>query len=81
MSTWLSPLLLFFLSVLVLSGCIPTRHFRALATSYEPIAPRCKLIERCDYRPGTEQARCEMASLAVPESGALAVCEEETWGD
>jgi len=55
-------------------GCVPARHFRALATTDAPMPDDCALIERCDYDDSSEQARCEMADLSVPEAGALAVC-------
>ena len=58
----------------LLGGCVPARHFRALATTNAPMSDDCALIERCDYDDPSEQARCEMADLSVPEAGALAVC-------
>ncbi len=59
---------------ILLGGCGPARHFRALETTHAPMPADCARIERCDYDDASEQARCEMADLSVPEAGALAVC-------
>lgn len=79
---WLPPrsILCFLLLAAALGGCGPSRHFRAAATTHTPLPADCVRIERCDYDDASEQARCEMADLMVPEAGALAVCGDGAVG-
>lgn len=70
----------FLLLVPLLSGCVPTLHFRTTRSTYDPIPDTCVRVERCDYADPRAQARCEMAELSVPEAGALVECTEITAG-